>query len=255
MGAKKMETAVVVQARRLQRIEFKKELSCAMTDAEVAEASAKHVGALDEMDRQRERLRALSKDIRECIADLKTDEHRWRDMLQSRLVNRLVPCSRVIDFADGEVVETREDTGEVLVRRKTTAEENQMVLVADAAQETVEIIYAQGPKLLGMPADVPPQGDGTAGAPAAPSGGSPRRDVIAVVSGELVAQAVEVFKLTKRASTASLQRRLKLSFVAACDVMAAMEREGILGPMDADGRREIIVDLDTWQPPAPMEHF
>ncbi|WP_372846018.1 DNA translocase FtsK 4TM domain-containing protein [Pontiella sp.] len=61
---------------------------------------------------------------------------------------------------------------------------------------------------------------------------------------EIVEQAIEVIRQTKRASTSSLQRRLRIGYTRAARVMDLLEERGIIGPPDGAGPREILIDLD-----------
>jgi len=61
---------------------------------------------------------------------------------------------------------------------------------------------------------------------------------------EVVEQAIEVIRQTKRASTSSLQRRLRIGYTRAARVMDLLEERGIVGPPDGAGPREILIDLD-----------
>jgi S-DNA-T family DNA segregation ATPase FtsK/SpoIIIE len=61
---------------------------------------------------------------------------------------------------------------------------------------------------------------------------------------EILEQALEVIRQTKRASTSSLQRRLRIGYTRAARVMDLLEERGVIGPPDGAGPREILVDLD-----------
>jgi S-DNA-T family DNA segregation ATPase FtsK/SpoIIIE len=61
---------------------------------------------------------------------------------------------------------------------------------------------------------------------------------------EIVEQAMEVIRQTKRASTSSLQRRLRIGYTRAARVMDLLEERGVVGPPDGAGPREILIDLD-----------
>ena len=61
---------------------------------------------------------------------------------------------------------------------------------------------------------------------------------------EIVEQAMEVIRQTKRASTSSLQRRLRIGYTRAARVMDLLEERGVIGPPDGAGPREILIDLD-----------
>jgi S-DNA-T family DNA segregation ATPase FtsK/SpoIIIE len=61
---------------------------------------------------------------------------------------------------------------------------------------------------------------------------------------EIVEQAMEVIRQTKRASTSSLQRRLRIGYTRAARVMDLLEERGVIGPPEGAGPREILIDLD-----------
>lgn len=62
---------------------------------------------------------------------------------------------------------------------------------------------------------------------------------------ELLPQAIDVLRSTKRASTSMLQRRLRIGYNRAARLMEALEDSGIVGPENGSNPREIIVDLDS----------
>lgn len=62
---------------------------------------------------------------------------------------------------------------------------------------------------------------------------------------ELVPQAIEVLRTTKRASTSMLQRRLRIGYNRAARIMEILEDEGIVGPENGSSPREILRDLDS----------
>ncbi len=82
----------------------------------------------------------------------------------------------------------------------------------------------------------------------------PSTDLPEMDSGEddeLVEQAMEVIRQTKRASTSSLQRRLRIGYTRAARVMDLLEERGIIGPPEGPGPREILMDLDGEIPQNP----
>jgi S-DNA-T family DNA segregation ATPase FtsK/SpoIIIE len=66
--------------------------------------------------------------------------------------------------------------------------------------------------------------------------------------GELFAQAMDVLRSTRRASTSMLQRKLRIGYNRAARIVEIMEDKGIVGPENGSSPREILVDLDTYQP-------
>ncbi|MGJ8652125.1 MAG: DNA translocase FtsK 4TM domain-containing protein [Opitutaceae bacterium] len=62
---------------------------------------------------------------------------------------------------------------------------------------------------------------------------------------ELLPNAIDVLRSTKRASTSMLQRRLRIGYNRAARLMEELEERGIVGPENGSSPREIMVDLDT----------
>lgn len=62
----------------------------------------------------------------------------------------------------------------------------------------------------------------------------------------LLAQAYDVIRSTKKASTSAIQRRLKIGYNQASDLLAELEKRGIVGPENGSSPREILVDVATY---------
>jgi S-DNA-T family DNA segregation ATPase FtsK/SpoIIIE len=54
-------------------------------------------------------------------------------------------------------------------------------------------------------------------------------------------EAVQVVISSRRATISSLQRRLKIGFNRAANLVEAMERAGVVGPIESNGNREVLV--------------
>ncbi|MFE1600019.1 DNA translocase FtsK [Methylobacterium sp. ID0610] len=67
-------------------------------------------------------------------------------------------------------------------------------------------------------------------------------------AADLYDQAVAVVLRDKKASTSYIQRRLQIGYNRAASLMERMEREGIVGPANHAGKREILVEA----PAAPV---
>ncbi len=61
----------------------------------------------------------------------------------------------------------------------------------------------------------------------------------------LMPNALEVIRMTRRASTTMLQRRLGIGYTRAARLMDTLEARGVVGPQVGSGTREILVDLDN----------
>jgi S-DNA-T family DNA segregation ATPase FtsK/SpoIIIE len=64
---------------------------------------------------------------------------------------------------------------------------------------------------------------------------------IGLGSGELFDQAVAIVLRHKKASTSYIQRRLQIGYNRAASIMERMEKEGIVGPANHAGKREILI--------------
>lgn len=62
---------------------------------------------------------------------------------------------------------------------------------------------------------------------------------------DLVPDAIEVIRTSKRASTSMLQRRLKIGYNRAARIMEILEAQGMVGPENGSSPREILMDLDS----------
>ncbi len=61
---------------------------------------------------------------------------------------------------------------------------------------------------------------------------------------EMMEAAIEVIRQTRRASTSSLQRRLRIGYTRAARLMDQLEERGVIGPPQGSDPREILIDLD-----------
>jgi S-DNA-T family DNA segregation ATPase FtsK/SpoIIIE len=135
----------------------------------------------------------------------------------------------------------------------------------DDIRRIVDFIKKQCPPPMEEPAPVParkPQGSvDTAPVPGAaaaaaeddavPAKAGPSFDDMLVkpagsddADDELIEMAVQIIRETHRASTSSLQRRLRIGYTRAARVMDVLEERGIVGPARGSDPREILIDLD-----------
>lgn len=66
---------------------------------------------------------------------------------------------------------------------------------------------------------------------------------------ELIQQAIEVIRQTRRASTSSIQRRLRIGYTRAARLIDILEEKGMVGPPRGAEAREILFDLDGFGSP------
>jgi S-DNA-T family DNA segregation ATPase FtsK/SpoIIIE len=65
---------------------------------------------------------------------------------------------------------------------------------------------------------------------------------------EMLQQAVQIIRETHRASTSSLQRRLRIGYTRAARIMDLLEERGVVGPPRGSDPREILIDFDAEGP-------
>jgi S-DNA-T family DNA segregation ATPase FtsK/SpoIIIE len=63
--------------------------------------------------------------------------------------------------------------------------------------------------------------------------------------GDLYSQAVQVVLRDKKCSTSYIQRRLQVGYNKAASLVERMEKEGIVGPSNPTGKREILIERET----------
>jgi hypothetical protein len=61
---------------------------------------------------------------------------------------------------------------------------------------------------------------------------------------ELVPEAIEVIRLSRRATPSMLMRRLRIGYNRAARIMEILEAQGLVGPENGSSPREILMDLD-----------
>jgi S-DNA-T family DNA segregation ATPase FtsK/SpoIIIE len=67
---------------------------------------------------------------------------------------------------------------------------------------------------------------------------------LGAASGDLYDQALAIVLRHKKASTSYIQRRLQIGYNRAASIMERMEKEGVVGPANHAGKREILLGPD-----------
>jgi S-DNA-T family DNA segregation ATPase FtsK/SpoIIIE len=130
-------------------------------------------------------------------------------------------------------------------------------------RKIVDFIKKQCPTLEDAPA---PEGNGkkpdasrggAAPAPTPEAKPAPSFDEMLAKGGDdaeddqLIEMAVQIIRETQRASTSSLQRRLRIGYTRAARIMDELEKRGMVGPARGSDPREILIDLDGQMPGNP----
>jgi S-DNA-T family DNA segregation ATPase FtsK/SpoIIIE len=108
----------------------------------------------------------------------------------------------------------------------------------DEVEKIVSHLKAQGaPEYVDAVTEEPEEGEyGEAGATGGDGGAS---------GDDLYDQAVAVVLRDKKVSTSYVQRRLQIGYNKAASLIERMEREGLISPANATGKREILVPGDS----------
>lgn len=91
--------------------------------------------------------------------------------------------------------------------------------------------------------DAAPAADGTREIPTPAAGGAPAEEPEGGADEGLIEKALGVIRETGRASTAAIQRRLRIGYAKAARIMEVLEERGIIGPPNGHEPREILADL------------
>ena len=60
---------------------------------------------------------------------------------------------------------------------------------------------------------------------------------------EVMLKALKIVVIERNASTSYLQRKLKISYNRAAELLETMEARGIVGPLADNGKRKILADI------------
>ncbi len=64
------------------------------------------------------------------------------------------------------------------------------------------------------------------------------------IEGDIVEQAIDIIRRERKASTSYLQRRLKIGYNRAAEIIDILESRGVIGPQIGSARREIFIDTE-----------
>ncbi len=108
----------------------------------------------------------------------------------------------------------------------------------DEVEKIVNHLKSQGaPEYVEAVTEEPEEGYGEPGAMGGDGGGASGDD--------LYDQAVAVVLRDKKVSTSYVQRRLQIGYNKAASLIERMEKEGVISPANATGKREILVPGDS----------
>ena len=101
-------------------------LKCVLTEEEVREASDSLARNLDELETLDDELKKMKSDFKAQLEAKEAAIRVQKNLVRDKYEFRPVRCAMVLNYTQGTVVVTREDTDEMVVDRKMRAEEKQM---------------------------------------------------------------------------------------------------------------------------------
>lgn len=189
---------------------------------------------------------------------------RLANLVRAGYEHREVKCEQVFDFDEGRVKIMRLDTAEIVEDRPLRADEGQMALPLTQAERIAKSVLEE------EAAEAEREGEGEGDSEAEPEGGEPEGEAESEeppasddepsepqpqkttginpirnsgpITDEELNQALSVMREVGRASTAVVQRRMRIGFVRACKLMEEMERQGWIGETKGTTTREMYPD-------------
>ena len=110
-------------------------LKCELTEEEVRVADQELARNLDELESLDDKLKELKADFKAQIEAKEAAAKVQRNLVRNKWDYRNTACTMVLDYTNGTVTVTREDTGEIIKDRKMLTEEKQMDMGFDGDEK------------------------------------------------------------------------------------------------------------------------
>ena len=247
--AKKPKEEKVVHVEKKQ---FTKKCKCELTSEELRQAGEDLTDALLEIDTYESELETFKKEQKAKVQTAEGRVNGLKTRISSRHEYRDVKCEKVKDFDSGTVTITRLDTDEMLSDDEMSEEDRQMGLqlaqpdvlpdepgsgpVTPSAKDVEEAGQSQEPNT-----DKAALGTDKPEPTSEPEPSKPTEKKKDRSPDDLIQEAEDIIRKTQRASTSSLQRRMKIGYTKAATLMEVLEERGIIGPPRGSDPREVLV--------------
>lgn len=239
---------------RITRREVVKTLPVKLTTKELLAAGREQADAQEEKRDTEGQMKAAADEYKGKIKAITGKIVRLANLVRAGYEHREVKCEQVYDYETGRVQIMRMDTAEIVEDRPLRQDEQQMQLPMTEAERIAREVQKEGVREEDdeIPdgeqggdeaGEAPEEAPDPAAKPQVKSDGlvhAPRNSG-PITDEELVA-AVEILRETKRGSTATLQRKLRIGFVRACAVMEEMERQGWVSETKGPQPRDVYMD-------------
>ena len=111
-------------------------LKCMLDDSEMRTAGDTLARNLDELEVLEDKLKEIKADFKAQIEAKEAAAKVQRNLVRNKYDYRPVACTMVLNYTEGNVVVTRNDTDEIVVDRKMLPEEREMDLGFDGDEQT-----------------------------------------------------------------------------------------------------------------------
>ena len=127
----KKETVPSVKTTHEHRL-----LKCMLTEEEIRVAGDTLARNLDELEVLDDKLKEIKADFKAQIEAKEAAAKVQRNLVRNKYDYRNTPCTMILDYTEGTVVVTRDDTEAIVSDRKMSMEEKQMDLGFDGDEKT-----------------------------------------------------------------------------------------------------------------------
>lgn len=224
---------------KVRTVAFRRELECTLSEGDLAKCAGELAVMGDDIVEESERIKEETKRLKDALKDMQTEEANLRRKVRRKAEQRLVECTRTFDYDRGVIIETRNDTGAQIGSEVMKDEQREIPIVLEP--QPVKAEFADGSVLTLLPVNTT-HGDDLA---------DPEKQLgeqvleVLELDEETRKDALACIRDTQRASTSSLQRRLRIGYTKAAFIMDALEREGFVGPARGSEPREILDREET----------
>lgn len=221
-----------------------RELACKLTDQEKIIAGETLVEYLKEIDQKEQELKRIQGRYKVEISDLQVKADYQSEMIETGVEMRKVPIRTTKNFTTGIITVTRLDIHEDFETRAMTPEESQKEIpLGDPVKPKEDKPVEKKAKAV-KKAEADEQAPETAQDAPQPT---PKKDP-KPVSDEEVEAATGHIRESKRASVSTIQRRMRVSYQRACEIMDELEKRMIVGPATEDGGVRDFFDPEKVKP-------
>lgn len=199
-----------------------------LTDAEKLQIGAKLADAYQRQTELQEEIDMFKSGAKAREQNIEGEIGIKSALIRQGYEHRQVECETVKDFDAGTIVIRRLDTQETVETRTMAGSEKQMGFdsIERELNASAAGIPAEGANELPFRTDAPDLAS-------------------AHVTDDMIAEAKKIILETRRASTSSLQRRMKIGYTLAANIMDALEAIGFVGPANGAEPRVILAPSEV----------